>query len=65
MWFLAYKTKYGTVVRTPEEKAKRYQRQLNRGMVTETGRALTKSDKAYRNAYIKCVEDCKKFFKKK
>lgn len=60
MRFLAYKTKNGLVVRTPEEKAKRFERQLKRGMVTETGEALTKNDRTYRVAYINAVNDCKK-----
>lgn len=57
---MAYKTESGIVLRTPSEKAKRYSRQLKTGVVRETGKKLTKNDKAWRVGYIACSVDSAK-----
>ena len=60
-----YKTKNGIVLRNPSEKAKRYARQLKNGKVTETGKKLTKSDKAFRIGYLTARKDDANAFKSK
>ena len=45
------------VLRNPSEKAKRYARQLKNGVVQETNKKLTPTDKAYRIGYLSARSD--------
>ena len=54
---MAYKTKNGIVLRNPSEKAKRYARQLKNNRVAETGKSLSKEDRAYRVVYLDARKD--------
>ena len=53
------KTKTGKkfILLNPNEKAKRYARQLKTGKVRETGRALTKEDRAFRIGFLSCQHE--------
>lgn len=51
------------VFRTPAEKGKRYARQLKAGKVSETGKKLNKTDKAFRAGYLTARNDNAKCFK--
>ena len=53
------KTKSGVtiVLRNPAEKGKRFARQLKNGKVTETGKKLSKTDRAYRKGYLDSRKD--------
>ena len=59
-----HKTKkgYKFILRTPKEKAKRYRRQLNNGIVAETHKKLSATDKAYRYGYLDSRKDIAKVF---
>lgn len=59
---MAYKTKNGIILRNPAEKGKRYSRQLKSGVVRETGKKLSSTDRAYRVGYIDSRDDCAKAF---
>ena len=50
------------ILRDPAEKAKRYTRQLNKGLVTETGKKLSPTDKAFRIGYLAARNDSAKAF---
>lgn len=54
---MAYKTKNGIILRNPAEKAKLYGRQLKSGVVRETGKNLTATDRAYRAGYLDARKD--------
>lgn len=54
---MAYKTKSGIILRTPDEKAKRYARQLKFGRVKETGQELNSNQKAFRIGYLASRND--------
>ena len=54
---MAFKTENGIILRNPAEKAKRYARQMKRGIVTETGKKLSKTDIAYRAGYLDSRQD--------
>ena len=62
---MAVKLANGIVLRNPDEKAKRYSRQLKSGVVRETGERLTATDKAYRVGYLDARSDNAKAFKSK
>ena len=53
------KTKTGKkiILLNPNEKAKRYARQLKVGKVRETGKKLSNSDRAFRVGYISAQHD--------
>ena len=53
------------VLRTPAEKGKRYARQLKSGRIQETGKALTKEDKAFRIGYLTSRSDNAKAYNSK
>lgn len=59
---MAYKTKSGIILRTPDEKAKRFSRQLKSGVVRETGKTLSATDKAFRIGYLAARTDSAKVF---
>lgn len=61
------KTKSGIriVLRNPAEKAKRFARQLTKGKVTETGKKLSATDKAFRIGYLSARKDSANAFKAK
>lgn len=54
---MAYKTKTGFILRNPAEKATRFSRQLRNGKVTETGKKLSATDRAFRIGYLKARKD--------
>lgn len=54
---MAYKIKSGIILRTPDEKAKRYTKQLKAGRIRETGKELTSNQKAYRVGYLASRND--------
>ena len=60
---MAHKTKNGIILRNPAEKAKRYARQMKRGIVTETGKKLSKTDMAYRAGYLDSRQDSANAYK--
>lgn len=60
---MVYKTKNGIILRNPAEKAKRYSRQLKSGVVRETGKKLSTTDRAYRAGYLDARNDSAKAFK--
>ncbi len=62
---MAYRTKSGKVLRNPAEKAVRFSRQLKNGKVTETGKRLTPSQKAFRKGYLQARRDNANAFKSK
>lgn len=45
------------VLRNPSEKAKRYARQLKHGLVQETGKKLSNTDRAWRLGYLTSRSD--------
>ena len=51
------------VLRTPSEKGKRYARQLKNGVVQETNKKLTPTDKAFRIGYLTSRSDNAKAYK--
>ena len=51
------------VLRNPSEKAKRFSRQLRTGVVSETGKNLTETDKAFRIGYLSARSDNAKAYK--
>lgn len=59
---MAYKTKNGIILRNPAEKAKRYARQMKSGIVRETGKKLSATDRAYRAGYLAARTDSAKAF---
>lgn len=59
---MAYKTKSGIILRTPDEKAKRFARQLRTGRIRETGKELTSSEKAFRVGYLASRNDNAKVY---
>ena len=54
---MAYRTKTGFLLRNPAEKAKRFSRQLKNGKVTETGKKLSATDRAFRIGYLQARQD--------
>lgn len=60
-----YTTKKGhkVVLRNPAEKGKRFARQLKNGLVQETGKKLTPTDRAYRIGYLSARSDNAKAYK--
>ena len=60
-----FKSKNGKkiVLRNPSEKGKRYARQLKTGVVSETGKKLSNTDRAFRFGYLKSRSDNAKAFK--
>ena len=60
-----YQAKSGVkiVLRDPSEKGKRFARQLKNGRVTETGKKLSNTDKAFRIGYLTARSDNAKAFK--
>ena len=54
---MAFKTKNNIILRNPSEKAKRYSRQLRNNRVAETGKTLSKEDRAYRGGYLDARKD--------
>lgn len=48
------------ILRNPEEKAKRFKRQLESGLVRETGEVLTSEQVSYRKGYLSSHRDSKK-----
>ena len=59
---MAFKTKTGIILRNPAETGKRYARQLKNGKVAETGKSLTKEDKAFRKGYLTARSDSAKAY---
>lgn len=61
------KTKTGKkiVLLNPAEKAKRYARQMKKGVITETGKKLSKNDLAFRAGYLTARADNAKAFNSK
>lgn len=59
---MAFKTKTGIILRNPAEKGKRYARQLKSNRVTETGKTLTKEDRAFRSGYLTARSDSAKAY---
>lgn len=59
------KTKKGhtIVLRNPSEKAKRYARQLKNGVVAETGKKLSPTDRAHHIGYLQARSDNAKAYK--
>ena len=62
---MAFRTETGYILRTPNEKAKRYARQMKAGFVRETRERLTKEDMAFRAGYLAYQKDSNKAFKAK
>ena len=62
---MAFKTKKGIILYTPSERAKRYARQLKNNKITETGKPLSKEDKAYRKGYLDARKDNARAFNHK
>lgn len=54
---MAYRTANGYVLRTPAEKAKRFARQMKKGVITETGEKLSATDMAWRAGYLAARQD--------
>ena len=59
---MAFKTKTGIILRNPAETGKRYARQLKNGKVAETGKTLSKEDKAFRKGYLTARSDSAKAY---
>ena len=59
---MAFKTKTGIILRNPSEKGKRYARQLKNGKVAETGKSLSKEDRAFRSGYLTARSDSAKAY---
>ena len=53
------------VLRNPSEKGKRYARQLKNNRVDETGKELSKTDRAFRIGYLTSRSDNAKAYKHK
>ena len=53
------------VLRNPSEKGKRYARQLKNNKVEETGKPLSKTDRAFRIGYLTSRSDNAKAYKSK
>lgn len=51
------------VLRNPAEKAKRFARQLTKGKVSETGKKLSPTDRAFRIGYLSARSDNADCFK--
>ena len=62
---VTYTTRKGhkVVLRNPAEKAKRFAWQLTHNQVGETGKTLTKNDRAYRMGYLTARSDNAKAYK--
>ena len=59
---MAVKLKNGIVLLNPNDKAKRYARQMKAGVVKETGKKLTPTDMAWRAGYLAARNDSAKAF---
>jgi len=56
---------YTIVLRNPAEKAKRYATQIKTGVIKETGKKLSPTDKAWRAGYLSARQDSANAFKAK
>lgn len=53
------------ILRNPSELSERYARQLKQNKVSETGKKLSKEERAFRKGYLKAREDNNKAYNAK